>query len=138
MSCHIVALDKRPRVRPVSIGETLCRALAKLVMRAVGEQAKTACGNLRLCAGLKAGIEGATHAVVQRRVEQVLDQRGETDCEAEEEGEEPEEEGAEVVVGLTNLTIETSGTDEDADEGLAEALEMEVEGDRGIEGEEGV
>ena len=42
MPCSLVALDKRPGVRPVGIGETLRRALAKLVMRAAGEQAKTA------------------------------------------------------------------------------------------------
>ena len=47
----------------MGIRETLRRALAKLVMRAAGEQAKTACGNLQLCAGLEAGIEGDTHAV---------------------------------------------------------------------------
>ena len=71
MACCLEALDKRPGVRPVGIGETLRRALAKLVMRAVGEQAKTACGILQLCAGLEAGIEGDTHAVGQRRIERV-------------------------------------------------------------------
>ena len=53
------------------IGETLRQALAKLVMRVAGEQAKTACGNLQLCTGLEASIEGATHAVGQRRVERL-------------------------------------------------------------------
>ena len=57
MACRLVALDKRASVRPVGIGETLRRALAKLVMRASGDQSKTACGNLQLCAGLEAGIE---------------------------------------------------------------------------------
>ena len=71
MACRLFLLDRRPGIRPVNIGETLRRALAKLVMRAAGEQAKTACGNLQLCAGLEAGIEGATHAVSQRRVERV-------------------------------------------------------------------
>ena len=71
MACRLVSLDKRPGVRPVDIGETLRRALTKLVMRAAGDQAKTACGNLQLCAGIKAGIEGATHAIGQRRVERV-------------------------------------------------------------------
>ena len=52
MACCLVALDKRHGVCPVGIGETLRRALVKLVMRAVGEQEKTACGNLQLCAGL--------------------------------------------------------------------------------------
>ena len=68
MACHLVALDKRPGVRPVGIGEKLCRALAKLIIRASGYQAKTACGNLQLCAGLEAVIEGATHAVGKQRL----------------------------------------------------------------------
>ena len=55
----------------MGIGETLCRALAKLVMMASGNQAKTACGNLQLCAGLEDGIEGATHEVGQRRLARV-------------------------------------------------------------------
>ena len=46
MACRLVALDKRSRVRSVGIGETLQRALAKLVMRSAGEQAMTECGNL--------------------------------------------------------------------------------------------
>ena len=71
MSCRLVALDKRPGVRPVGIGETLRRSLAKLIMRAAGEQAKTSCGNIQMCAGLEAGIEWATHAVGHRRVERV-------------------------------------------------------------------
>ena len=79
MACHLVALDKRPRVRPVGIREKLRRALAKLVMKAAGDQAKTACGNLQLCAGLEAGIEGANHSIGQKRVERVLDRRGDTD-----------------------------------------------------------
>ena len=40
-------------------------------MRAAREQAKTACGNLQMCAGLEAGIEGDTHAVGQRRLKRV-------------------------------------------------------------------
>ena len=46
MACCLVVLDKRPGVCPVGIGETLRRALTKLVMKAAGDQAKTACGNL--------------------------------------------------------------------------------------------
>ena len=57
-----------PRVRPVGIGEMLHRYLAKLVMRAAGDQAKTVCGNLQMCAGLEAVIEGATNAVGQWRL----------------------------------------------------------------------
>ena len=51
-------------------------------MRAAEEQAKTAYGNLQLCAGLEAGIEGSTHALGQRRFERVRVRR------VEEEGEE--------------------------------------------------
>ena len=80
MACCLVTLDKRPRVRPMGIRETLRKALAKLVMRAVGYQAKTACGNLQLCAGLEASIEGDTHAVVQWRIDRVRARR------VEEEG----------------------------------------------------
>ena len=107
MACGIVALDKRPWVRPVGIGETLRRALSKLVMRAVGEQAKTACSNLQLCTGLEVGIEGATHAVGQRRVERVRARIGEEESEAEEATEEPGDEEEEVVacLALDNLTI---------------------------------
>ena len=58
MACRLVALDKMPGVRPVDIGEMLHQALAKLVMRAAGDQAKTVCGNLQMCAGLEVGIGG--------------------------------------------------------------------------------
>ena len=100
MDCRLVAVDKRPGVSPVDIGETLRRALAKLVMRAAGEQAKAACGNLQLCAGLEASIEGATHAVGERRVERVLAQREKEESTAEEATEETGDEGEEVVAGL--------------------------------------
>ena len=63
MACRLVDLDKRPGVIPVGIGEILHRALDKLVIRADGDQAKTACGNLQLCTGLEYSIEGSTHAV---------------------------------------------------------------------------
>ena len=70
-----MVLDKRPGVRPVVIGETLRRALAKLVMRAEVDEAKTACGNVQLCAGIEVGKEGDTHAVGQRRLERVRARR---------------------------------------------------------------
>ena len=52
----LVVLDKRSGVRPVGIVETLRQSLTKLVMRTALYQAKTACGNLQLYAGLKGGI----------------------------------------------------------------------------------
>ena len=71
----------------MGIGETLLRDLAKLVMRAAGDQAKTACGNLQMYTGLEASIEGATHAVGQRRLDWVKRRRRE-----EEEADGSEEE----------------------------------------------
>ena len=104
----------------MSIGETLRRALAKLVMRAAWDQANKACGNLQLCAGLEAGIEGATHAVEQRRLERVRMRRIKED-ETDDLAEEEEERGG--VAGLlNNLTIETAGTEEEAAEGILGAL----------------
>ena len=115
--------NKSPGVRPVGIGETLHRALAKLLMRAAGEQAKTACWNLQLCAGLEAGIEGATHTVGQRRLE-----RDRIRQQEEEEGEdvEEEEESGKVPERLNNLTIETADTEEETAEQLKVVLEIEV------------
>ena len=134
MAYHLVALYKRPGVRPVGIGETLCRARTKLVTRAAGDQAKTAWGNLQLCAGLEDGIEGATHTVGQRRLERVWEIRGGEE-EADNSAAEEEESGG-VLDGINNLTIEMAGTEYEAAEGLAAALEMEVEEDRGSEGED--
>ena len=121
----------------MGLGETLRWSLAKLVMRAAGDQAKTACGNLQLCADLEAGIEGATHAVGQRRVERVMARRVEEEGAVDAAAEEPEEDGGEVAGCLVHLTIETVGTTEEAEKGLAVALEMEMEVDRASEGEEG-
>ena len=58
-----------------------------------------------------------------------------------EVSEEEEEEGGGVVEILNNLNIETAGTEEKAAEGLDAALgmsawEMEVEEDKGSEGED--
>ena len=49
----------------MGIGEMIKHDLAKLIMRAAGDQAKIVCGNLQLCTVLEAGIEGATHALVK-------------------------------------------------------------------------
>ena len=106
MACLLVALDKGTGVRPTGIEETLLQALAKLAMRAAGDQAKTARGNHQLCAGLKAGIEGSIHAVVQRR----LDRARKIRQDEEEIGDSEEEEKRRGVAGiLNNLTIETGG-----------------------------
>ena len=53
-------------------------------MKSSGYQAKTACGNLQLCAGLEASTEGATHEVGNRQMDRLVQSR---------RGEESEESG---------------------------------------------
>ena len=120
-------------MRPVGIGETLRRVLAKLVIRAARDQAKTACGNLQLRAGLEDGIEGATHAVKQRILHMVMERQEETEEEAAAEAEK-EKEGGGIASGLANLIIETVGIKEEAAERLAEALGIEIVEDEVSEG----
>ena len=117
----------------MGIWETPHRSLAKLVMRAAGDQAKTTCGHIQLCASLKAGIEGATHAVGQQILERSRARWSKE--EARRPGEEEETES--VVVGIENINIETAGTYEKAAEGLEAVLGMEIEEEVDDEGEEG-
>jgi hypothetical protein len=58
-----VGLDKQPGTRPLAIGEIWMRCVGKGLMHEAGDQAKLACGNVQLCAGLEAGIEASLHAV---------------------------------------------------------------------------
>ncbi|KAL3795565.1 hypothetical protein ACHAWO_009861 [Cyclotella atomus] len=60
---RLAPLDKKPGVRPVHVGEIYQRLWAKQTIASAGESAKTACGNVQLCAGLEAGVEGNLHAV---------------------------------------------------------------------------
>ena len=61
MSGRLIALDKMPGIRPIGIGETWRRLFAKSVIEDSGAEVVEACGCKQLCAGLKAGIEGAVH-----------------------------------------------------------------------------
>ncbi|WP_288993061.1 hypothetical protein, partial [uncultured Marinobacter sp.] len=63
MSGRLIAIDKSPGIRPIGIGETWRRAIAKSVLHIAGKGAKEACGIDQLCAGLESGIEGAIHAM---------------------------------------------------------------------------
>ena len=53
-------LDKQPDVRPVGVGETWWRLFSKIVLKVTGPETTIA---FQLCAGLKAGIDGAVHVV---------------------------------------------------------------------------
>ena len=48
------------------MGSSTKSLIAKCILKVIGDGAKAACGNVNLCAGLEAGIEGALHAVRAR------------------------------------------------------------------------
>ena len=59
----LIGLDKHPGVRPVGVGETWRRLMAKCVLKVAGQEAKEACGTDQLCGGMEADIEGGIHAM---------------------------------------------------------------------------
>ena len=63
MSGRLIALDKSPGIKPVGIGETWRRLLAKCLLWVSGQEAKAACGTEQLAGGVEAGIEGAINSV---------------------------------------------------------------------------
>ena len=52
MSGRVIALDKQPGIRPVSVGETLRRLMSKCLLRVTGPEAKAACGTIQLARGV--------------------------------------------------------------------------------------
>ena len=63
LNCRLIALDKNPGVRPISIGETSRRIIAKAVLHIVKQDVMDAAGCLQLCAAQRAGCEAAVHAM---------------------------------------------------------------------------
>ena len=59
---RLIALDKRPGIRPIGIGETLRRILSKVVCLITRTDAEEVCGSSQLCAGVPCSIEGAIHS----------------------------------------------------------------------------
>ena len=65
MACRLIALDKKPGVRPIGVCEVVRRIVAKSILRVVNKDVEEACGFLQKCSGLPAGQEAAVHAMQQ-------------------------------------------------------------------------
>ena len=63
LACRLIALDKNPGVRPIGIGDTVRRIIAKAVLLVVKPDIQEASGCLQMCGGQISGIEAAVHAV---------------------------------------------------------------------------
>ena len=55
--------DKTPGVRPILAGEIWMRLISDVIHEKSKNTATIQCGNINLCTGLPAGIEGSLHAV---------------------------------------------------------------------------
>ena len=63
MSGRLIVLEKHPSVRPVRVGETWRRLFSKIMLKVTVPEATMAYQDDQLCAGLKAGINGAVYGV---------------------------------------------------------------------------
>ena len=61
MSGRLIVLDKQPGIRPVRVGESWRRLMAKCLLKAVGPEAKTACGTTQLAGGGPGGGDRGHH-----------------------------------------------------------------------------
>ena len=60
---RLIALDKCPGVRPIGIGDTARRIIAKVALTVVKDTILDAAGGLQMCAGQIAGCEAAAHSI---------------------------------------------------------------------------
>ena len=63
MANRLIALDKNPGVRPIGIGDTARRIIAKAILNTTRQDIQEVASSIQLCAGQISGIEAAVHAV---------------------------------------------------------------------------
>ena len=63
LACWLIALNKKPGVRPIGIGDTARRIIAKAILMTIKCDVQEVAGSLQLCAGQIAGTEPAVHAL---------------------------------------------------------------------------
>ena len=61
LSCKLIALNKNPGVKPISVCEMLRRIVAKAALMILLQDIIEAVGSRQLCAGHCAGVEAAVH-----------------------------------------------------------------------------
>ncbi len=61
LTCRLIALDKNPGVRPIGIGDTARRIIAKAVLFIIKSDIQEASGCTQLCGGQLSGTEAAIH-----------------------------------------------------------------------------
>ena len=66
LACHLIALDKNPGVRPISIRDTTCRIIAKAVISAIKDDVLNSASFTQLCVGQMVGVESAVHCIRQK------------------------------------------------------------------------
>ena len=62
-ACRLIALDKRPGVRPIGIGEVVRRIISKAIINVIRDEIKDVAGTTQLCAGQEAGCETGVHSM---------------------------------------------------------------------------
>ena len=63
IACRLIALNKCPGVRPIGVGETVRRIIAKSILYITGEDLQLAAGSSQLCIGQESGSEAAVRAM---------------------------------------------------------------------------
>ena len=63
MSTQMIALNRQPGVRLVGVKELWQHIFSKTVLKATGPESTMEYQDGHLCAGIKAGVDGAIHGV---------------------------------------------------------------------------
>ena len=62
LASRLIPLNKNPGVRPIGIGDTSRRIIAKAILSVTRQDVQDVAGSIQLCAGQISGIEAAVHA----------------------------------------------------------------------------
>ena len=60
---RLISLNKNPGIRPIGVGEVICRIAEKVIMDDAKKDVQQAAGSSQVCAGQDAGAEVAIHAM---------------------------------------------------------------------------